>query len=108
MNPNGIRLSPCELAMENVCYAGTPGCSADNRVHGFRPAFLDRDTGRVYPSAFADGRPAPVHVLDGLPPELVLARAADGRVSVVTDGVVSGFVRDGRFHTREEALAVVA
>ena len=108
MNPNGIRLSPCELAMENSRYAGTSGCSAGNRAHGFRAAFLDRDTGRVYPSAFADGRPAPVHVLDGLPPELVLARAADGRVSAVTAGVVSGFVRDGRFHTREEALAEVA
>jgi hypothetical protein len=92
------------LAAEKARYFGTAGCSAGNRSCGFRPAFQDRETGRVYLSAFADGRPAPVHLLDGLPPSLVLTRTPLGRVCAVKGSVVSGFARDGHFYTREEAL----
>ncbi|MDB5955286.1 hypothetical protein [Ramlibacter sp.] len=97
-------LTPDTLATEKARYFGTAGCSAGNRGCGFRPAFQDRETGRVFLSAFADGRPAPVHVLDGLPPSLVLARTALGRVCAVKGSVISGFARDGHFYTRDEAL----
>jgi hypothetical protein len=101
---NASTITPTTLARENVHYLGTAGRSVGNRRQGFRPAFFDNDTGLVHPSRFADGRPAPVHVIDGLPPALVVARTSAGRVLEVKAGVVSGFVRDERFYTREEAM----
>lgn len=92
------------LARENRRFAGTKGVSAAHQHDRFRPAFLDSDTGVIYPSRFADGRPAPCHLLDGLPAHLVLERIR-GRVKAVKKSVISGFVRAGRFYTREEAAA---
>ena len=92
------------LVAENIRYFGSAGRSAGNRDLRFRPAFLDTDTGKVHFSRFADGRPAAVHVLDGLPDDVVVARCGSGRVRAVKGSVVSGFVRDGAFYTREEAL----
>ena len=65
--------------------------------------FLDTATGHAYRSCFADGRSAPVHVLDGLPANLLtLGGEPDGCPS--TKGtVISGFVLEGRFYSRDEA-----
>lgn len=101
-------LSPQQLKIENRRFRGRGGVSAENRSEGFRPAFLDTQTQVIYPSRFADGRPAPFHLLDGLPDELVLARAPGGRVVSVKSSVISGFVRAGRFFNREEAAAALA
>lgn len=92
------------LAFENACYAGTAGVSANNGCKGFRPAFRDRLTARIYPSCYADGRAAPVHVVDGLPPEVVERRDAQGHVVRIKESIESGFIRDGRFFTRAEAI----
>jgi hypothetical protein len=46
---------------------------------------------------------APIHLLSGLPPEWVVTRDAAGGVSAVKPSIVAGFLRDGRFYTREEA-----
>jgi len=94
------------LEHENLRHRGTAGVSAENRSLGFQPAFVDRETRAIYLSRFANGRPAPCHVLDGLPRELVLRRRACGRVAAVKPSLVSGFVRDGCFYTREEAALV--
>jgi hypothetical protein len=91
------------LEQENVQYTGTGGVSAGNRRLGFRPAFLDCATMQVYPSCFADGRPAPFHLLDGLPEDVVIDRADDGRVKRVKSSIVSGFERGGFFYTRRAA-----
>jgi hypothetical protein len=91
------------LVHETATYLGSGGISAENRPYGFRPAFLDTGTGVVYMSCYPDGRCAPFHLLDGLPDELVLARNPAGRVTAVKACVSSGFVRCGRFYTREEA-----
>ena len=56
-------------------YRGSVGISQMNQGYGFRAAFRDAETGIIYGSCYADGRPAPVHLLDGLPVSLVLARA---------------------------------
>jgi hypothetical protein len=96
------------LQMETVAFRGTGGVSAENGRKGFHPAFLDQDTQSVYLSRFADGRPAPFHLLDGLPDEVVLDRGPTGRVKSVKASVVSGFVLDGRFYTREQAALHVA
>ncbi len=77
------------LRLESSRFHGTGGVSAGNRSDGFRPAFLDTDTGAVYLSRYCDGRPAPFHLLDGLPDELVLRRNASGRVQAVKSAVVS-------------------
>lgn len=91
------------LQLETRAFQGTGGISSENGHRGFRPAFLDQATAHVYLSRFADGRPAPFHLLDGLPEGLVLDRDAAGRVKAVKATVVSGFVLEGRFYTREEA-----
>jgi hypothetical protein len=92
------------LRNENRSYSGRGGVSEENRHMGFQPAFLDADTGKVYASRYANGLPAPFHLLDGLPDELILMRHSTGRVAAVKHSVTSGFVRGGRFFTREQAV----
>jgi hypothetical protein len=96
------------LRQENQHFCGRGGVSAENRSLGFCPAFLDSGTGKVYSSCYANGEPAPFHLLDGLPDELVLARHPTGRVAAVKQSVTSGFVRAGRFYTREQAAQHIA
>lgn len=96
-----------KLQEDTERFRGTGGASAGNRQFGFRPAFLDTASGEIHEARYADGRPAPCHLLDGLPEELVARRNADGRVLALKPRVVVGFVRAGRFYTREEAAAQV-
>ena len=99
-----MSLNRRKLADQTLRYMGTGGISRENRHAGFRPAYRDRRSGQVYLSCYADGRPAPVHVLDGLPEALVVQRSAAGHVMAVVQWVEAGFVRAGRFYTREEAV----
>ena len=66
----------------------------------------DRDTDKIYRACFASGLPAPVHLLDGLPDELVVARDAAGRVVAVKQSMIAGFVKEGVFYTRDEVCRV--
>jgi len=95
------------LLAENAAYAGTGGVSEGNRSHGFAPGFMDTETGATYRSCDSYGRPAPFHRLDGLPDYLIEARTPAGRVARVKQSIVSGFLRAGRFYTRNEAAALV-
>jgi hypothetical protein len=104
MNLTLTKISP---ALETARYRGTGGVSESNRSLGFQPAFIDRQPGTVHWSRCPDGRPAPCHLLDGLPAELVPARDEQGRVTRVKSSVLSGFVPDGRFYTRDEAAALL-
>ncbi|MGM9488215.1 hypothetical protein [Ideonella sp. YS5] len=96
------------LRQETLVHRGTGGTSAENRSLGFKPAFMDQETSAVYASCFADGRPAPFHLIDGLPDDLVVARDAVGRVAALKDSVIAGFVRGGRFYSREDAGRVAS
>lgn len=96
-------LSPAALRHQNRIYRGSGGRSQENRVQGFAPAFLDTETGIVYPACFADGRRAPMHLLDGLPDELVVERRESGSVSRVKATVIAGFTGRCRFFTRAQA-----
>ena len=96
-------LSEQLLHRQNQQFDGTGGVSENNREMGFVPAFQDTDTDSSVVSRFADGRPAPVHVLDGLPEDWITARDEKGNVLSVRDSVVAGFICAGRFYTREEA-----
>ncbi|MFH0342761.1 MAG: hypothetical protein ACHBNF_11655 [Chromatiales bacterium] len=91
------------LEDENRRYTGRGGISEENRGLGFLPAYRDSATGSVHLSRFADGCRAPVHLLDGLPEQLVLRREASGKIIALKGSVSAGFVREGRFYTREQA-----
>jgi hypothetical protein len=93
------------LRKQNLAFVGTGGISEENRSGGFRPAFHDLASGRTALARFADGRPAPMHLLDGLPENWVVQRDASGRVCAIKDSVIAGFVRNGLFYTREQAAA---
>jgi hypothetical protein len=71
-------MTPFTLQQENRRYRGRGGVSPENGSLGFRPAFMDVETGRVFASCFADGRPAAVHVIEGLPEKLGLFRISRG------------------------------
>lgn len=103
-----LTLSKRYLELEQAANRGSGGVSSDNRHLGFVPAFMDTCTGKVYPCMFADGRPAAVHVLDGLPDELVVARDRYGRPSHVVGTMIAGFSLESRFYTREQAAAQVS
>lgn len=91
------------LAADNRFFAGVGGISQENHHYGFIPGFLDRETGVIYLSHWANGSPAPFHALDGLPDHLVLTRNSSGQVVAIKPGVIAGFVRRGCFYTREQA-----
>ena len=101
-------LCACDLDNQNARYAGTGGVSFNNRQAGFSPAYLNTDTGEMVVSCFADGSPAPVHVLDGLPGDWVAVRGDDGGVSSAVSSVVAGFTRHGVFYTRADAARLVS
>ena len=105
--PSGGALTTQVLRRQNLAFKGTGGVSAGNHSQGFAPAFLDTETGSVYLARFADGRPAPMHLLDGLPRELIVSRDAAGRCLAVKRSLVAGFVQAGRFYTREQAACCV-
>ena len=92
------------LKTQNWLFAGTSGVSQRNRGLGFVPGFLDQETGSVYVSCNADGSPAPIHRMDGLPDEVVVARTPGGRVTAVKGSLIAGFIRNGHFYTREQAV----
>jgi hypothetical protein len=85
-----------------------PECGLDDARLGFHPAFLDTATLSIHLSRYPDGRPAPFHLLDGLPNEVVVARSMFGRIIAVKATLVSGFERNGVFYTRSAAVRAAA
>lgn len=101
-------MNEARLRQENVAHAGTGGTSRGNAGLGFRPAFLDFSTLTIYPSRFANGCPAPFHILDGLPDEVVTDRLPMGRVVAAKASLIAGFERGGYFFTRQAAARACA
>ena len=95
------------LRQQNYAFQGTGGASAGNHAYGFVPAFLDRETGVVHRACYADGRPATIHLFDGLPAEWVINRDASGKCISIKHSVIAGSMRDGIFYTREQAARCV-
>ena len=95
------------LRRDNLAFAGTGGVSPVNRRARFEPAFRDDDTGRVELSRYADGAPAPMHLMEGLPEDWVSERDAGGCPCALKPSIVAGFVRDGEFYTREQAASLM-
>jgi len=95
-------LSQQALARENRDYAATAGVSKSCRNSGFVPAFYDALSDCSVISRYADGSPAPIHLLDGVPVEWVSDYDAEGHVVALRPGVIAGFLRSGCFYTREQ------
>ncbi|MCB1772137.1 MAG: hypothetical protein KDI88_00855 [Gammaproteobacteria bacterium] len=93
------------LRRQNRVYAGTGGVSQANRQAHFVPAFFNSATGTAVVSRFANGTPAPVHLLEGLPDTWVSRRGQAGQVVKTCDGVVAGFLLGEQFYTRDQAAA---
>jgi len=96
-----------QLINENKCFQNTGGVSHRNKQYDFIPAFLDFETGAIYISSFSSGEPAPIHLYDGLPAGLIISRNAANKPIKVKQTVVSGFVHEGQFYTREQAMNAV-
>ena len=75
---------------------------------GFQPAFFDFLSQTIYISVFADGTPAPFHVLEGLPRELIIDRARSGRVVATKATLLKGYERNGYFYTTTAAARAIA
>lgn len=97
------RLRQQDLKSENCQFQGTGGVSEENREQGFIPAFHDQQSGHNVISSYADGTPAPIHVIDGLPAEWIVEHDETGHALATREGVIAGFLRNGIFYTREEA-----
>ena len=103
----GQLLTEDRLQEESQAFSGTPGVSRENRAHGFIPAFYDMDTGRVEISRYRNGQPAPMHLMHGLPDCWVVERDASFLPTAILQSIIAGFVRDGCFYTRAEAMDAV-
>ena len=99
-------LTPAALKQQTLHYTGTGGTSVKAGCAGFAPAFLDQDTNIIYRACFGSGAPAPMHILDGLPEEVILVRDVCGRVIAAKQSLVAGFIKEGVFYTREQAACV--
>ncbi len=96
------------LLDENNSFHGTGGVSQGNQGYDFLPAFLDFESGAVYISSFINGEPSPIHIYDGLPSHLIVSRNALNKVIKIKQSVVSGFVYEKQFYTREQAMNLIA
>ena len=96
-----------QLQHQAAVYLGTGGVSAENRQFGFKPAFLNRESGECALSCDACGAPAAIHQFDGVPESWVALRDASGRPVALKSSVVSGFMRNGQFFTRDLAAQMV-
>ncbi len=91
------------LHLENLAYAGTRGISQNNSVSGFKPAFLNKSTGRIEIARLKNGRQAPMHIISWLPKKWASCFDEDGLVLKLRPGIIAGFERDGCFYTRDQA-----
>ena len=80
--------------------SGASSTSTEISQSDFIPAYYDTETDTVYLSRFSDGRVAPVHVLDGIPRQLL----HQGDTDELSGKVIVGFVFNDRFYTRGQAL----
>lgn len=93
-------LSVQVLADQNRHFRRTGGVSQENQAYGFLPAFMDIQSGAIYLSRFADGRLAPIHLLEGLPENVIAARTPSGTVTAASGSVIAGFVSGRGASTR--------
>ncbi len=101
--PIGVAVDNQTLRSENLAYAGTRGISQNNRSSDFRPAFLEKSTGRIEISKLKDGQEASIHMIGWLPKEWATSFDDHGVVIKLKPDIVAGFEQGGSFYTRDEA-----
>jgi len=93
-------------------YRGKGGISSEAKTSGFQAAFRDNETNEVAIPMTDIGKgqtvPSGVHIFDGLPDNFVTEKNNYGEPIAVKGSVEAGFVRDGKFYTREEASAALS
>lgn len=90
------------LAIQASDYPGARSVPHHVADAGLTPAFLDKRTGRIEIARTRVGLPASTHVIDWLPREWAKSVTDKGRVSSLRPEIISGYIRDGIFYTREE------
>ncbi len=95
------------LIHENIHYQNTLGISGSNVEYGFMPAFLDRNSGKIYRSCFSDGRPSAVHLYDALPDAVITKRNNNNKPIAVNACIISGFLFNEQFYTREQTIEIL-
>lgn len=90
------------LKMENLAFTGTRGISENNSGSGYLPAFRDSRTGNIEIARTRTGTPASFHMIEWLPRTWAQTFSPSGTIQSLRPEIVSGFVRNGIFYTREE------
>ena len=90
------------LQLENIAFSDTVGVSRNNRKSGFTPAFLNKKTGLIEIARLKNGQPSPMHIISWLPKTWASRLASDGSVESLKPEIITGFVRDGIFYTRQQ------
>ena len=97
--------SQSQLIQPQAVYEQLGGAVFRDASFGFMPAFLDLKTQETHLSAYHDGEPAVVHILDGLPSHWIAEWGSDGRAVSLKSGVIAGFMRNSRFYTLNEIVS---
>jgi hypothetical protein len=91
-------------AAERNIYHSLGGAVFNNASFGFMPAFMDVNTNETHLSAYENGEPAAIHILDGLPRKWVSDWNEQGQAMALQSAVVAGFMRAGVFYTLYEIM----
>ena len=94
-----------DITRASVAYRGSCGESHTACQHRFLPAFRDNEDGRVELAKLANGSVAPMHLISNLPNAWATQVDANGHVLQLKASVEAGFVKGGRFYTRDEAAS---
>lgn len=99
-----MTMSQCQMQQQQSIYNKLGGAVFRDASFGFMPAFLDLKTCETHLSAYKDGEPAVMHILDGLPEHWISEWGTDGRAVALKSGVIAGYMRSSRFYTINEIL----
>jgi len=92
------------LASEVIKFRGKGGVATEVKGLGLKPAFRHEKTGEIFKSLNEEGKESNIHLLEGIPEKYVTERHADGDVIAVSPEIESGFIKDGKFYTRNDAV----
>lgn len=97
-------LNPTQVDSQYINYKQSGPALFSDASFGFMPAFMDVFSEEVHLATYADGIPAVLHVLEGLPAKWIAEWGEDGRPNSVRTGVIAGFMRGGCFYTIDDIM----
>lgn len=99
-----MSMSQSQVEQQQSVYEKSGGAVFRDASFGFMPAFLDLKTCETHLSAYKNGQPAVIHILDGLPGHWISEWGTDGRAVALKSSVIAGFMRSSRFYTFNEIM----